>query len=361
MKTLPVSGLLFLVLLGCNLSPSGDGTDPGGGGDPQVLIPYIAGYYNSGSADTAAYWVDDGTTVTRTDLPADAVDHNAYATGIYVDDSGIVYVSGFYNNGSNYVAVYWKDGVRSSDLKVNGRATGIAVDSSGTVYVSGYYGSSPQKAVYWTDDGTTVNEVLLSESNSAVATGIAVSGAGTVYVSGEYTNSSSTLVPAYWVDNGTVTPYPLTTTAGSNAKGIWSDGTDTYVAGRYYSGTAQAAAYWENGVSAAKELNVTGGQAYTVTAGSGGVYAAGTYFNSTYGALQAAWWLNDSTNQTDLDGDVASDATYAYGIAVDGTDVYVAGTQAPGGIEEAVFWKNGVMTALESGVLSSANAVFLAP
>ena len=323
-----------------------DPNDPGTGSRKA----YIAGYYTPGSYPMATYWIVDDSSAGQVDLHTTSASE---ATDIFVD-GGDVYASGFYRDSSGRdVAVYWKNGVASGDLAVNARATGIVVTTGGTVYVSGYYwdGSMSTGSVYWSDDGA-VSETELQSGDYAKGTDIQLDDAGRVYVSGV----SSSQLAVFWI--GTASGLNvLSGSVGSNAQAIYHNGIDAYIAGRYNTGTA---AYWQESTSTEIQLNSVGAQASGIWADSSDVYAAGSYFNLDLPGRRAAWWLNDTAGQTDLFGEYSDYATSAQSIAVDGSDVYVAGTQTKEAITEAVVWKNGVVTVLEPDVVSGAVSVFVA-
>ncbi len=356
MKIVSFFLLIPFLIISCNLSPS-DSNGGGSGSGDTALTVYVAGSYNNGSYDVACYWTDDGT-VTRTDLSV-VTSKDAGATGIFVDDSGSIFVSGYYTNASDTeVAVYWKDGVISSDLGVNSRATGIAVDSGGTVYVSGFYynGSISNKAVFWSDGGSVL-EIVLHSGDYARASDIQLDGSGGVYICG----TSSTQIGTYWINNSAGEAL-LSGSAGSNVRGVYCYNGNAYFAGRFFTtslSTVNAAAFWQEGVVTEIQLNTTAGQAYDIWAGAGGVYSAGDYYESSISGRRAAVWLNNSSGQTVLSGEQSSYPTSAFSISVDGSDVFTAGVQQTGSGNEAVYWKNNGIIPLESGTVSRAEALFL--
>ncbi len=356
-KIVSIFLLIPFLILSCNLSPS-DGSSGGGGTGDGTLTVYVAGSYNNGSYDVACYWTDNGTVV-RTDLSV-ATAKDSGATDIFVDGLGSIHVSGYYTNASDVeVAVYWKDGVISSDLGVNARATGITVDSGSSVYVSGYYynGTISNKAVYWIDNGST-GETVLHSGDYARASDIQLDGSGGVYICGV----SSSQLGAYWIDNSAGEEF-LSGSAGSNAEGVYYYNGKAYFAGRYFTSSpaVNSAAFWVEGVITEARLNTIAGQAYGIWAGVDGIYVAGDYYNASISGRRAAVWLNDASGQADLAGEISTYPTTAYSVMVENGDVYASGTQTQPGTTEAVYWKNGILQVLESGTTSIGIAVFLVP
>ena len=80
------------------------GVDPGPPVDDPADEPvvYVAGYYNDGTQDVAAYWTDDGGNITRHDLYPSALSE---ATDIAVDSDGTVYAAGYRRGGSTDIPV----------------------------------------------------------------------------------------------------------------------------------------------------------------------------------------------------------------------------------------------------------------
>ena len=90
-------GIILMALAGCPSPTSGGGPGP---------VVYVAGFYYDGTNYRAAYWKDDGNSITRVVLDDLAFTSDSEASDIIVDANGIVYVSGYYNANS---AVYWTD------------------------------------------------------------------------------------------------------------------------------------------------------------------------------------------------------------------------------------------------------------
>ena len=341
--SIPLSVVLVCsALAGCSLS----------GGDPGPVV-YVAGYHFNG-VNVAAYWKDDGISVTEVDLYSDS---NSEATDIYVDAGGTVYVSGYYFNGLEYVAAYWTDdGIAVTEHILHNtsdaQATGIFVGADGTVYVSGYYNDGTYDvAVYWVDDGSSVTPRVLHDTSNSAATDIHIDAGGVTYVSGYRSGP----VAVVWVDNGAVSETSL---AGpSDAYAVAVEETILFVAGRYAPSGTALAAYWTD--SAWNNLSAVVGQAWDLVRYGGQTYTAGDYqIAGPPVGRKAAYWKNASV--TELLGFLAN--TFAYGIFVFEGDVYVAGVQNDSvdpAEASAIYWHNGVMTDLSAGGGSRGNAIFV--
>ena len=327
-----------------NEDPGDNGNDdPGDNGDADILV-YVGGYQRQGVVNVAAYWVDDGEEVTRTDL---ASGDGAEVLGIYVDDAGVVYAAGYYRSGGVDRAAYWKDGQRT-ELDSDARASGIVV-REGVVYVSGYAGDD---AVTWRDDGTVTRRELHTTS-AAKATGIAVDASGVVYVSGYYDDEDHN-VAVYWRDSGEdpIERVDLYPDGLSEANAIYVD-EDVYVAGRYLDGTVFAA-YWVNDAAGLTPLTGDAGNAKGIMRRDGSIVAVGDYRDEY---RRAAVWENGG--RSDLPGSEVGVATMAYGLAVHEGVLYVSGGDGSGDGEEAVYWNNGVLVELAAGVTSRAHAILV--
>ena len=132
-------------------------------------------------------------------------------------------------------------------------------------------------------------------------------------------------------------------------------GTDVYVAGGYATPTSGVAAYWKNGTLVT--LN-DGFSLFDIAVSGNDVYVAG----SSLGALQldhAAYWKNGVIHYLNF-GTSTTFLSTAYGVAINGSDVYVVGDyidrSTPSNVSLAMLWKNGVPQVLSSG---SARAIAL--
>jgi hypothetical protein len=136
-------------------------------------------------------------------------------------------------------------------------------------------------------------------------------------------------------------------TGVTGSTGTTSNGPDVYVSGYIKAVNGyNVAVYWKNGVIKKLTDSTSNCQAYGITVSNGDVYVVGilqTIPNSndpSSSTYNVAYWKNGIMTKWGNG--------YAYQIAVQGTDVYLAGsTPVPNTIYAvATYWKNGVPTTL---------------
>lgn len=256
-----------------------------------------------------------------------------------------VYVAGWESNGTVQVAKVWKNGaaVALSDGVHGALATDVAV-WGGDVYVAGGVDAgAADAATYWKNG----NPVALTDGSSqAFAEAIAVSEEGDVYVAG-YESPGYVGIATYW-KNGV----RVALTDGANdadAKSIAVSGGDVYVAGYEIEATQVAPGFvvitnvakvWKNGVAVALTDGTQPAIATGVAVAGSDVYVAG--YEGTGSVFVAKVWRNGA-EQPLTDGVYGALAT---GIAVTGTDVLVAGGAYDGFVDVARIWRNGIPTDL---------------
>jgi hypothetical protein len=270
----------------------------------------------------------------------------------YIISGRTVYIVGeSYNSDGEWGACYWVDGVRV-ELPGGYIATDIVV-SNGNVYTSG----SADDACYW------INQTRYDlPGNGGVGEAIAVDG-NDVYVAGWYNNGS-----CYWKNGERIN---LTTNAISQAfaLGIRNNGA-VYVGGYYmYNNHYYIPCFWKNGNNRHVLPVPSGGdgEVYDIAFMDGNMryYAGYVLKTSSFAGYTptAVYWRH--TTRTDLPLGGSTFDIYgagAYGITIDGDDVYVAGytdwfedTNNPytTGGSFPQYWKNSTIYDLEGGPMTN--------
>lgn len=306
-------------------------------------------------------------TATATPLSMPSGMTSSVASAIVVS-GGNVYVAGTVLNGTSQSAVYWVNGTVTTlsppSGMANSAAAGIAV-SGGDVYVVGWASSSAgiSAAVLWVNGKATTLSPPGGMANCGAAA-IAVSG-GKVYVVGTAWSSAIDERAAYWVNGAvTVLPPPGGLTVDYYANGIMISGSDVYVSGYSDSGTGiNTAVSWANS-GWATTLPLPSGwmlEAYKangITVSGSDVYVVGGGLNNV-GSTTAAYWVNDTPTALPMPRNTPNSfaGSYADGIALSGSDVYVVGYAGP----TAAYWVNdgeGTLLPMPSGAYQSwANAI----
>ena len=181
---------------------------------------YAAGYYYEGNymffpdgitATTACYWIDGE--LVELDVPNGTT--FSYTTGIVIVND-IPYIAGYYTSGSDNVACYWVDGTRhdlpdgSGPAVSNGTKTFSITADGSTVYIAG---KVSYEYCYWKIEGNSAVKTVLSSlseeeggySNIIYYGSIAVNN-GALYI--PFSNNGmfydESLKNYYWDENGTV-------------------------------------------------------------------------------------------------------------------------------------------------------------
>ncbi len=266
-----------------------------------------------------------------------------------------VYVAGYYDDGSQDMAAYWANGVLTTlplpDNSSGARANAIAVDGS-TIYVAGWYADPETRnrvAAYWAG-GEPV--ALTSPDEISEATGIAVDG-GTLYVSGKSISADFLTDTAFYFEGDTrVELYTGPSFAASTAIHVSSGA--AYVAG--YSPTDQisrGASYW---IDAAPAVDLSGGlasQAWDIdVSASGDVYIAGNVRDPNTSNYASVYWINDAATVTTLylnTEETTGNYSRAYGIDESGGTVFTAGHYETDTNQYAVYWEDTVVHVLSAG------------
>lgn len=317
--------------------------------DPsEDAVVYVGGFVNDGTKDVAAYWVDDGESISRVELSPGL---QGSVAGLDLDDAGVMHAVGTVRVGDEDTAAYWRDGVLTQ-LSSNARATGMVLGADGSTYVSGSRDNGTHDtAVLWVVSGDVVAIHELHTSSRSVATDVDYD-AGAVYISGHHNNGTHD-VASFWTKSGdSVTRVDLYGSGLSQANAIDRADGSTYVAGRYLNGSVFAA-YWVNDAAGLVTLTGNAGNAGDIAATAAGPVVAGDYLGAD-AVRRAALWTG--TGPADLPSALAGASAFAAGLAHLGESRYVAGWQNAG-TEEAVYWLDGNVVELSPAIRSRAVAV----
>jgi len=327
--------------------PSNDGPDDDGDGICNSYIisgrtVYIVGEsYNSNGEWGACYWVDG----VREELPGGYI-----ATDIVVNNGNV------YTSGSADDACYWINETRY-DLPGNGgEAEAIAVDGD-DVYVAGWYNNG---SCYW-KNGERIDLTTNAESQ-AFAIGLRYN--GDVYVGGYYMNNNHYYIPCFWKNGNNRTNLPIPSGGDGEVYDIaFMDGNMRYYAGYVlktssFAGYTPTAVYWRHTTRTDLPLggstwDIYGAGAYGITIDGDDIYVAGytdwfefTGQEETTGGSFPQYWKNSTIY--DLEGGPLTNfgTGVAYDIRVADGNVVVVGTATRDtsyydSQESACYWING--------------------
>ncbi len=285
---------------------------------------YVAGWATNASTGIALYWLNGSPIV----LPASISFARAYAIAV---SGGNVYAVGFESNNSvDGNAMLWVNGVANPLPLPSGftdaGASAITV-SGGNVYIAGtaWGGTNGNTAVYWVNGTPTILAPPSGYTGDYSATGIGVSG-GNVYVAGFTQPSSGGGSAILWQNSGPATALPLPSGVlpeqyGANQ--ITVSNNNVYVAGSGATGSDTAtAAYWLNSVPTVLTLpnnlqnTLAAASAAQIALVGTDLYAAGPFYDTNLGNLQAAAYWVDSGAVTLLPMPTGASEAWANGIAV---------------------------------------------
>jgi hypothetical protein len=162
-----------------------------------------------------------------------------------------------------------------------------------------------------------------------------------VYVVGFVGSGGPSSIAAYWKNS--VETKLAGNTQISSANAIAISGDDVYIAGAVSNSNSSfpVACYWKNGIQVKLSDSLPVASANAIAVVGNDVYVAGTL------NFKATLWKNGVA--TTLDNQVS----YAYGIAVNGADVYVVGYVSDNSKSFPTVWKNGVENKLSDDLYGS--------
>lgn len=231
----------------------------------------------------------------------------------------------------------FKTTVADNTVKFNGVAATVQTATATTLTVLAPATGTTGAVTITTADGTAAGPIF---------TYVAVTD---VYVVGKGINGWG-----YW-KNGLFTAMPANCVEGWS---IFVDGTDVYIAGADIN--TGGPAYWKNGTTVDLPMTAghNGGRAHSVFVVGMDVYAAGWDFVNGANSLPRCWKngvpLTVSLSSGNISAGLPVVSGFIYAIALAGTDVYLAGSQAPfSGNQVTTYWKNGTPVPLTDGTAVS--------
>jgi hypothetical protein len=230
----------------------------------------------------------------------------------------------------------------SGPVIVNGVAAGD-FNYQPDVYIIGNLSDNTgyARATYWKNGSPTT---LSTTGMHTYAYDMALVG-GDIYVTG-MRNLGAQTEARYW-KNGTEIPL---SNAPSSAHDIFAVGSDVYIAGyQIPAGKKTVAMYWKNGTPV---ITTDGGSYATATSivvHGEDIYLGG-HSTVSNGNIVATYWKNNLVHT------LSDKVTFAHGIFVTGSDVYLTGSErnTGPGVGFVTYWKNGTPVYLSPGLGSGA-------
>ena len=269
---------------------------------------YAGGYYTNSAGKTAAgYWKNESWTA-LSDGSTDAM-----VNAIIIWDFGFTAGGYICNSSGIKVPGIWMDNTWSeytpTDANLDAEITSLAESELLELYAGGYCteycNDYYKRSIVWDGPlgGKTFNRVDNGSTNTATIIYYSAQVHAITFFNGNFHaagyRGEPTYIGGYWQKDGTWNALP--NTYGGEARAIAVNGSSLLVGGSWRIGS-------------------TGG---TITAG---------YYTVTGSSSTAVWTaLSDSTN-----------TAYVYSMAVDGTDIYAAGSDN----FKAGYWKNSTWVAL---------------
>jgi hypothetical protein len=169
---------------------------------------------------------------------------------------------------------------------------------------------------------------------------------GHLYVGGYQLALNGQIQSGYWVD-GIFTQLYADPTITANIRDLTVAGSDVYVTGWIDSSFYSIPFYWKNG----QRITLTGGptsyypvvRTSGIAVSNGDVYVSGTVNTNSTGHSFAAYWKDGVLIPL---GDSVNDNSFATGIALSGSNVFVCGYGDAPSNSFATLWQNGMATTL---------------
>ena len=176
---------------------------------------------------------------------------------------------------------------------------------------------------------------------------------GHLYVGGYQLALNGQIQSGYWVD-GQFTQLYADPVIIANIRDLTVSGSDVYVTGWIDSSYYSIPFYWKNG----QRITLPGGpgsyypvvRTSGIAVSNGDVYVSGTVNTNSTGHSFAAYWKDGVLIAL---GDSVNDNSFATGIALGGSDVFVCGyADGPSNSSAAMLWQNGAATTLTANQIA---------
>lgn len=275
---------------------------------------------------------------------------------ILVNDKWDVLVSGFAQKNGELQNIFWVDGEQVdatafSERVGNGMVYREAVDAKfRKVYA--HKGLDGQSRKYQFDQGSLLeegtlfyyrNNTMIKLDSDSIGTVTAITFVGdSPAFAGSFGKIKSTgvgealfpVTPFFWdgADSFTELPLPANTFNFGGTSSVYLESEDEF----YVGGLCGFPMYWKN--TEAVILDERYGEVHQITKSGSDVYAVGSFnkYGSNSTGHTAAYWKNGELIEL-------GDNAQAYGIYIDGNDVYVTGSVGQIPIDyKPCYWKNGV-------------------
>jgi len=277
------------------------------------------------------------------------------ATGVAIDNLGNVYVTGWSGTSSSASPCYWKNGTLVGSLSLSGYTYFVVTQAfedttHNNLYIMGSVGTSSSSLMpcYW--ENGTLYTLDYAGNIWGQASGAVVDSSGNLYITGYLGSSSSSYVPYFWKNNSNATILPLNSKAYGWANGIAIYSSTIYIAGTEgNSSSDEVPCFWTViGTSAATAIDLpmntgnTFGVARGVVVSGSSAYISGAEGTASTSKVPCYWTVNGTSPGTASDLPIGANTYgWAQGIAINGSNVYIAGIEGTSSSTDPCYWENG--------------------
>lgn len=304
---------------------------------PPVDI-YISGQQRINNMDVACYWKNGDF------FPVTDQTKASWAEDIVVNN-GTVYLAGSFDN----KPCFWENGVRT-DLNpqlFRGFVHKMLINQD-MLYFVGKGNTTDEdstQAILWKKEKLNMPETILSNTIREWIEDLAFEN-NQLYIPGTFKGK-----PGYWINNWD-TRVDIPGELGGTKEIIFHNG-DTYIVGARILNNVFEWGYWKNNLFHSWNFGVEGAVFDSEINEKGMFYATGFKFDNSDNR-KAHYWVDGTGKNLTTGGETS----YGNGIAINSTDIYVAGHQEIGGIFVGGYWKNNEWVSLGTA-FSAASDIYL--